>query len=374
MAHDGGGGGSTTTYAVERARFRVDTSDRSIAALVDDLFQDLRSHAAAPLDEVLCFALHAVDGIWQVRLPGGGIQRSTTLSGALGLLLAGVNIAALDASPDRLHLHAAGACLGDRGVVIAAPRGTGKTTTVAALVERGWSFMTDETVYLTTEDEALRGSPRPLSIKPHGRGLLKFLAPHIRPDAADEAEFQFVAMGAAGVDIVGSALPHVVVILRRPAGSGKHCAATASPLHPADATVALVGETLDAGRFGRAAMPRLARLAAASHCVHLLRGDRASTADMIEQLVRADAVTPMPVREHPPSNTIRREVVSVRVGDRVVVHHTGSGVLLALDDLGGAVWEQLGGWALEPRPDLTRAGVSDFVEQLRDFDLLGDHG
>ena len=93
--------------------------------------------------------------------------------------MAAVNISGLDADPERLHLHAAAAVKDGRVVVVAAERDTGKSTTIAHLVKRGWAFVTDETVSLAPDrdrgdglrqaavDQAGRPWPRG---PPHARG------------------------------------------------------------------------------------------------------------------------------------------------------------------------------------------------------------
>ena len=82
-----------------------------------------------------------------------------SLSAALSLLVGEINRSALDAEPEHLHLHAAMATKEGRAVVIAAPADTGKTTTVAQLVARGWAFVTDENVRLAADATGRHGFP-----------------------------------------------------------------------------------------------------------------------------------------------------------------------------------------------------------------------
>lgn len=359
----------TAVHVVENLRFVVEAPDSSVRDLLHEMFLDLREGCAPGTAPLTSFRVERDGDSWLVGIPRGGSQRASSLAGALALLLAGVNISALDASPGRLHVHAAAVSQEGRAAVLAAARGTGKTTTAATLAHRGWSFITDETVFLAPDDDQIRGSARPLSIKPYGRALLPFLEAHLRPTLADEGEFQFVALGATGVEVVPDAAPHVVVLLRR-AAAGPLPMAAVHRLHPADAVVGLMEETLDSGRYGQRSVARLARLAARSLCARVLVGEPESTADAIEELAARSSSPPVPVTQHPSSEAINPQVVSVRIGERAVLHHTGTGRLAALDETGTRVWEHLAGWRddLAYEPDDGR--VAGFVRDLMAREFL----
>ena len=127
-------------------------------------------------------------------------------------------------------------------------------------------------------------------------------------------DFRFVPVSASGGAVATGGPVHLVILLRRPEFRDPSEGAVSRLLHPADATVALMQETLDAERFGPTAI-RLARLAASSHCYELSVGTPAATADRIEELFSLDPVTPLEVSVRPPSPAIGADVVSV-VGRR----------------------------------------------------------
>ena len=104
--------------------------------------------------------------MWGVAGGHRGNPPDVNLQAALNLLMAEFNFGALDADPGHLHLHAGLVTKDDRAVIVAADRNTGKTTTVAHLVARGWNYVTDEMVRLapghTTSSESAsrcRSSP-----------------------------------------------------------------------------------------------------------------------------------------------------------------------------------------------------------------------
>ena len=81
-------------------------------------------------------------------------------------------------------VHAAAAAREGRAVILPAPGGHGKTTTVAALVRGGWDFLTDEVTLISREDGLVHPFPRPLSISPGSLRLLPGLRDQIPPEPA----------------------------------------------------------------------------------------------------------------------------------------------------------------------------------------------
>jgi hypothetical protein len=358
---------TTRPFAAGAFGFTVATAHTDDHEIVESLFRDLPPPdpgARAPAR----FSVLRQRGEWALEGPRLGARSAAPFDGALKLLLSAVNLCALDGEPEHLHLHAAAATNDGRAVVIAAQRDVGKTTTVAHLVARGWGFVTDETVRLPAGTQAISGVPKPLSIEPGGHELVAHLEPWLIPAIDHGTEgYQFVPMSASGATVTGEGEPHVVVLLRRPADAGAPGPAT-HVLHPADAVVLLMQETLDAERFGDAAL-RLAALAAASHCAELVVGTPTETADAIEALFALDPVEPVTIAVLPPSAAFSPGVVSLAVGDRTVVHDTTSGRIFALDAGAARVWGRLGGWS-DDEIDVDGPVLEPFVAQLRALGVL----
>ena len=190
------------------------------------------------------------------------------------------------------------------------------------------------------------------------------------PEIEDGREdFRFVPVSASGAAVASGGPVHLVILLRRPDFRDPSEGAVSRRLHPTDAAVALMQETLDAERFGPTAI-RLARLAASSHCYELSVGTPSATADRIEEHFSLDPVEPLEVSVRPPSSAIGADVVSVVVGDRTVVHDQQSGRIFALDAAATHIWEHLGGWRPDPSIDISGPVVAPFVEQLRALGVL----
>ncbi len=360
---------TTRTFAAGAFEFDVATTRDVDRDMVEALFADLPAPPRRRGTERFLVEFDAdAKPNWLVRGPRIGEEPAPQVDIALVHLMAAVNLCALDAEPTSLHLHAAAATRDGRAVLIAAERNTGKTTTIANLVARGWSFITDETVRLGDSDQ-ITGFPKPMSIKPYGHSLVPHFLPWmIPPIDAQEGFVRFVPVGTSGASVVPGGTPHLVVLLKRPFDE-RTTTPTIKHLNPADAVVALMQETLDAERHGSAAL-RLAELAARSHCVELTIGGPSETVDAIEQLFDVAPVAALDVSMLAPSKAVSSSVVSVALGERAVLHDTASGRILALDEGGTRIWQVAGGWSRDDSIDLDGPMIGSFVAQLRALGLL----
>ncbi len=370
MAVNHGAQHTTRPFAAGAFEFEVATTRAEDRQMVEALFADLPEPSRSDRTQrfVLRFDPRA-DPVWLVSGPRVGEEPASQVDVALVYLMAAVNLCALDAEPEHLHLHAAAATRSGRAVVVAAERNTGKTTTIAHLVARGWGFVTDETVRLPADPRRIGGFPKPLSIKPYSSALVEHFAPWMIPPVGQEDGLvRFVPVGASGASVVDGGTPHLVVLLKRPFDD-RITGPAVKQLHPADAVVALMQETLDAERHGAAAL-RLAELAARSQCVELTIGTPAETADTIEHLFDAEPAAACHVALLPPSEAVSPGVVSVALGDRAVLHDTETGRVLALDEGATRIWRRVGGWNVDDEIDLDAPVIRPFVAQLRALGLL----
>ncbi len=357
--------------------FTVGVSHADDRATIESFFRDLPNppHGArCELIELIRAERRDEQGEQQWTLAGPRLADRPTVSfvGALLRLMSAVNLSALDAEPESLHLHAAAAARDGRAVIIAAERNTGKTTTVSHLVKRGWSFITDETVRLTADSTCVSGFPKPLSIKPGGIDLVPHLAAHAIPTVVDgQPSFNFVPIGATGALVAASATPHSTVLLRRDPAAGDDAVPSSRRLQPADAVVALMQETLDAGRYGDAAL-RLAQLAVASNCYEVTVGSPEKTAEHIEELFTRPLAESTDITLLPASPHVVKDVVSVVIGDAIVVHERSGGGIFALDSAAARIWRHVGGWNVDEAIDIAGPIIAPFVNQLRSLGVLAE--
>lgn len=356
--------------------FVVGSPDPTLVRLAEELFRDLPSPRVLE-GELPCFVLapsaaSREEPLYDLSGPVVGLVEALPLSMAVSRLVTALSRATLDAEPDRLHLHAAAAVRDGRAVVLAAPRETGKTTTLARLVLDGWSYVSDETVSIGPGDELVRGFAKPLSIKPGSRSLLPELAPHFLPEGTvgDHAVLH-VSLGTLGVRTAEAASAKMVGLLRRRLTPSIDHAADSRPIHPADAVVGLMAETLDAARFGNSAVIELARLAARTSCWEIFIGAPNDTVVEIERLFEMPPGERLDVQQLPQGGPrIPANVTSVLVGDRAVVHELPEGRILALDATATQIWLNLGDWPAAEKVDLRGPVVASFIGQLLQLGLV----
>lgn len=356
--------------------FFVGSPDRELIDLAEELFADLPT--SDPMDDdVPCFVLSRSatspddEGTYDLAGPIIGSMTGLPLAGALTWLVSGLSRASLDVESGRLHLHAAGAVRGGRAAVLVGRRETGKTTTLAHLALNGWGFISDETISIGPRDDEVRGFAKPLSIKPGGEVFIPELTEHLLPvGGPTDGAVHHVALGAVGATTCEAAEPKLVAVLRRVGGPSGPAEASSTRLHPVDAVVALMGETMDAGRFGSGAAFELARLAARCHCHEIVLGSPTATVTEVERLFDEPLPAPLPVEQLPQGGAIRPDVTTVLVGDRAVVHEHPEGRIFAFDTAATEIWLTLGEWEVAAAVDLEGPVVREFVDQLATLGLV----
>lgn len=338
-------------FAAGPFAYQIHTNDADDLALIEELLSDVPTPGSGPtLDDFeVLREQNGGETTWRMTGPRIDGPPSDSIIAVLVRLISAINVATLDSDPGALHLHAGAVERDGDLVLVVAARDTGKTTTVAHLVKRGWTFLTDEMVRVADNATDVRGFPKPLSLKPGGWQLVEHLEPHLIPPLVAEHDlesFRFVPIGRSGATIGDRGRARLIVLLRRP---NNDVVPPDQPivrdLHPADAVVALMQETLDAERFGNA-VTELAALASTCRCVEVIIGTPEATAARIENLFEEGRSAPIPWSLRAASPQVSPSAVSVAIGDREVIHDTATGQVLALDSAGARVWEHLGRWSL----------------------------
>ena len=369
----------TRRFAAEGASFTVRCPSETIKNAVESLLVDLAEPDHSDADREILI-IESDDDQLSVRIDNGEEYGPRPASAALAGLVTAVTRLALDETPDQLHLHCAALTLDDRGVLISAAAGTGKSTLAAALIGAGWTYVSDEAVAFGLEVSMIHGFPKPLMIKPGGGDLVPELRAARISLAADDDGWWQVPASAITTRIASRLSPSLIVILHRQTGGVTTNAPVATPLHPVDTVVELMQETMDPERFGPDAIVALSRLAARCRCVSLPVGPLVATTALLREL-NQQPLQPLPVRvldrverteisEWQPAQHVR----SVVVGERVVIHEMLSGSVIALDDAGSAVWRSLHHdsplwWTNDMAHS---ASTMEFLQQLWSIGLMGD--
>lgn len=310
-------------------------------------------------------------GTFRIAADGQPSLTARSPNQALGSLATSITRVALDADPDRLHLHCAAVALDGRGLVVTASSGTGKTTLAAKLLTHGWAYGSDEAVALRPASRTVAAYAKPLMIKDGGRFPVHEVARHrVDVDSIDD-KIWTVPASAMGVDLVEQLEPACVVILSGNGQQPSHSHSPLVPIHPTDAVVSMMEQTMDAGRFGPEAVDLLAALAARSHCVQMQVGPLETAAEELQEAVSysqrprtVGLVEALPMIGLPWH--VSENARSVLIDERVVIHETVNGTVCALDDAATASWLTLLGHAPEgwDFSMLQNPAIHAFLEQL----------
>ena len=302
--------------------FVVETANADDRRLIEALFRDVPppDGGRQPLTAFSLIRSEEDADSWMVTGPYMGGPQASTLGNALQRLMAAVNRCVLDAEPECLHLHAGAATQSGRAVIVAAPSEVGKTTTIAHLVARGWTFLTDESVRLLPGVPEITGMVKPLSIKPGGEALVEHLEPWMIPAVGESSgSYRFVPIGASGASTATRGLPRLVVILRRPTPQARAPGAVAHPSTRRSVVNLMRKHWIRSVR----ARPCPARHAGGIATASNSDGYPEETVDEIETRFRLDPPKPLAVRCFRPSDAFVRGRRVDRVGDRAVVHERG---------------------------------------------------
>lgn len=353
-----------TSFQAGHGGVRVVSSDAALVHLVESLFADLPALTAEAQASVVEMTPEAGDLVG-LRIDGREVEPQPVAS-ALATLCSAVSRISLDADPSSLHVHAAGLTHGDAGLMMCAESGAGKTTLSAALTKRGWAYITDEAIALDPDTGRAAGFNKPLVFKPDTRVQVGVEDCALDVESAGPA-WTFVRASDIGDTADVMAPTAIVILLPQAAAASAETAGRAQSMHPADATVALMTQTMDADRFGARTVPALAELAARCSCATMVAGPLETCLDEIEALVGTPSTLDQVEEVRRAADSviegwaIREDVQTILVGGRAVIHDTKYGAIAALDDAGTAVW-----LALLGRPpawfDPTDAGP-----QLRPF-------
>jgi hypothetical protein len=302
-------------------------------------------------------------------------------------VLANLNRWVLDREPERLHLHAAGLCLGDTTVLLVGPSGAGKSTLTAYLVATGWAYLSDEMIGLEDDGTAIVAYRRPPSLK---RGSWPFFAGVPSVPSPDDPRAVGPGFDRVHVPIheleqalqasqaspptspPATSRPDLVVLVGHGEGPTR-----IEPISPLDMIEGLVGECLDLGRAGRAGFESLVGLVNSTPARRLHVGIGHDGLDEADRRVRealAEIVVPAtpaliaPDPVEPPARADAAQTIAyapaaslerwASVTGGGLLYDDETGALVQLDDAGFELFAWLAaGWSIEDTVARVGAGL-----------------
>lgn len=300
---------------------------------------------------------------WEATVDGALCRRSPHLALIEEAVTRRINRMVLDAETDRLHLHAGAVAREGSVVLVVGTSGSGKSTLVAKLVADGWTYLSDEQLGVL-DGGRLVPYPRPMTLRRGSWSLLPGLVPDDLDDVIERYE---VAPGLVGsVQLDESVVPDLVVTPDLTQES-----TSVSALSAASAIGALLRDTLDLERAGRAGFDRLVELATCAPMVRIAGTSLDATVVAIEAEIRAGttAATCTETVEPVAGSIVAPAAEAWQFSDgSAMVYDDESGSLAELDSAGFQAWHAL---ATQPRDALPPEALdSPFTEALRSANLV----
>jgi hypothetical protein len=293
------------------------------------------------------------------------VVKAPTYHGIVDALVDRLDRDVLDATPARLHVHAAAVSRQGRAVVALGRSHAGKSTLATALLDHGFEYLTDEMLSIAGTGDALELSwvPKPISLRVDAATRFGLPIDDNHDEVVRGAHVVHLAPGRSGEGPAAAAAvqPGLLVSLARDDDQPPVFEAA----HPADLTVALLEQSFDGSRLGADALHFAAGLAESSCCGRLRYGDTRDVAPVVRDALGAAPILPPrpadPSTDLPPVDVERAtgpvrssHTTSVWVDDRVVVLRVPSREVVAFDHAVSNLWGLLDG----------HAGLDDLADEL----------
>ena len=206
----------------------------------------------------------------RVVVDGGVTADDASRDQAVAQLLQALDDLAATGAGEALTFHAGAVARDGRAVLIAGSSGKGKSTLTAALVQRGWSYLTDEVAVVRLEDHRILPYPKALDLDEGSRKLLR-----IRQATVDLGARKQKVLPTVLGRVSRGATPVLVVLLDGTESRPVRGRAPLERLTPSEALVALIAATYERSIDGP---ERFQALAALCVQVPVVRMDRARLA------------------------------------------------------------------------------------------------
>jgi hypothetical protein len=262
---------TSRTFQAGRHRFTVRSTHAGIGRFVDEVYG---ACAVPEGGAATCYSI--VDGLpggWPHALYVDGRRATQVVEPAriLDHLTWHVNRQVIATRGDHLLIHAAAASLDGIGVVFPAAMEAGKTTLVAGLVQRGFSYLTDEAAAIDPIALEVHPYPKPLSIDPGSWSVLADLEPPVDEATAPYLATQWqVGPEAIRPGATSGPVPAPLVVFPR---YEPDATTRLEPLRRSEALVAMLGQTFRFHDDGPRALEVLGRFLERADCYRLVNGD-----------------------------------------------------------------------------------------------------
>lgn len=320
----------TRVFGAGALSFAIETTSRAQASFFEDLFRDLDE----PPDSAALVKIREGAERGQYIVSPDGTETYVPRPDLLPWeVLRVVNVSALHADPDRLHLHAAAAKVNGAGVIVVAHAGTGKTTLSALLSSRGSTYYSDEMVAISeSSSNVVSAFPKPLSLKETTVSDLSTIANLGATCRLDDGILSIVPSSLIGTFANEALTIDLIVLLTRTEHVDEPSWSAVAPM---DAVVELGMQTLDMERYGDEALKTLGELALSARTIRVQAGAPMATVELLENLAaeklpfttRAPSVLPPVEMEHGGYPT---EIRAITIDNSLALWSTSNNALVSI--------------------------------------------
>jgi hypothetical protein len=270
-------------YRALQHDFSVRTTDPWVAAYVERRLAVLQAPGEAERAYSVVATGDHGGARYETYLDGEGLLSTASLDLVVRHLLWHINQAVLRGDIDHLLVHASAAVTDDgSAIVLPGNMNAGKSTTVAALVRRGFAYLTDEMAAIDPASGRIDPYPRPVNL---GRGSWTLL-PELQP--ADWSPEQPCPPDVWHVD------PRAMGRLGEPCAVGyivapryeEGAVPTLVPISPAEGAELLYHHAFNAKALGRQGFSAVVAAAASTSCARLVSGDLEGSVALIRRFVQ----------------------------------------------------------------------------------------
>jgi hypothetical protein len=201
-------------------------------------------------------------------------------------VITNVTIEAVTGTADLVCVHASAAALDGRAIVLPAPSGHGKSTTVAGLVRAGWDLLTDEAALFDPRDDLLHPFLRPLALSDTSMAALPGLAGSL---PASYELFRRIDHHLTADDLRPGAIgspAHVAFVVFPSHAPG--CTTELVPLARSEALMEMLKGTFNLERVGGKGVETLGRVVGSADCYRLHIGALEPAVELIRELFERD--------------------------------------------------------------------------------------
>jgi HprK-related kinase A len=200
----------------------------------------------------------------------------------------GINWRVISRYGQFIQVHAASMAHEGRGLILAGDSGVGKSTLAAALMARGWQYLSDEFALIDPKTHQMHPFPKALCIKSGSFEIIRRLKLPLwrRGDyvKAMKGQVGYVSPSEARSQCITPRCPiNVIVFPRYIEGVRPEL----RPLSRAEAAFSLLRQTFNRPTFGYRAMSVITTITRSAQCFRLESGEIEGTCDLLESILLA---------------------------------------------------------------------------------------